>query len=103
MYQNVIFDLDGTLLEHHPGSGGRRQLGLPPERLAGALGGGIQEDGGQWHPQPGAAVLPEGSRSSLLLANTIAQFSEYYGAHNLDKTRPMRASRSFWPAWGSGA
>ena len=31
---------------------------------------------------------PEKSRSPLLLANTLAQFSAYYGAHNMDETRP---------------
>ena len=31
---------------------------------------------------------PADCRSPLLLLNTLAQFSEYYGQHNLDKTRP---------------
>ncbi|MDD6443565.1 MAG: HAD family hydrolase, partial [Collinsella sp.] len=29
-----------------------------------------------------------GCQSPLLLANTLAQFQEYYGAHNMDKTEP---------------
>ena len=31
---------------------------------------------------------PEGFRSPLLVVNTLSQFSQYYGAHNMDKTVP---------------
>ena len=31
---------------------------------------------------------PEGFRSPLLVVNTLSQFSQYYGAHNVDKTAP---------------
>lgn len=31
---------------------------------------------------------PESFRSPLLVVNTLSQFSQYYGAHNMDKTAP---------------
>lgn len=31
---------------------------------------------------------PEGCRSPLILMNTLSQFSEYYGEHNMDATVP---------------
>ena len=31
---------------------------------------------------------PEGCKSPLILVNTLAQFSEYYGEHNMDATAP---------------
>ena len=31
---------------------------------------------------------PEDCRSPLMVVNTVAQFSEYYAAHNIDKTAP---------------
>ena len=31
---------------------------------------------------------PAGFRSPLLVVNTLSQFSQYYGAHNMDKTAP---------------
>ena len=88
MYQNVIFDLDGTLLNTlddlaDAGNWVCAQHGWPThevEEFKYFVGNGLAK--------MIERISPEGFRSPEQVAATLAEFTPYYDAHKADKTAP---------------
>lgn len=88
MYQTVIFDLDGTLLDTIGDLAAAanwvcRENGWPEHterEVMAMVGHGI--------PNLISQFSPEGFRSEAEVARTLPKFSAYYGAHNMERTCP---------------
>lgn len=88
MYQTVIFDLDGTLLDTIGDLAAAanwvcRENGWPEHterEVMAMVGHGI--------PNLISQFSPEGFRSEVEVARTLPKFSAYYGAHNMERTCP---------------
>ena len=84
----VIFDLDGTLLNTlddlaDAANFAMRELNFPVhpvESFRYFVGNGV--------PKLMERCLPEGERSPERIVDALEIFSEYYGKHSADKTRP---------------